>query len=95
MAFFPGLAGVLRDGQTLLIVQALQQLAPVPEQGLAQAQLDGFHIGHALPDQALRDQIQERGRFLEAFVGDLLDLEFFLLSEPCDSNRVISSLRVT
>jgi hypothetical protein len=43
----------------------------------------------------LRDQVQEGGRFLEAFVGDLLGLEFFLLSAPVDSRRVISSLRVT
>lgn len=94
VAFFAGLAGVLRDREAILVVQTLQQLAPVPEQGFAQTQFNGFHIGHALALQALGDQIQEGGRFLETFVGDLLGLEFFLLSEP-DSRRVISSLRVT
>jgi hypothetical protein len=95
MAFFTGFAGVLRDAEAFLIVQALQELATVLEQGFAQTEFDGFHVGHALALQALGNQIQEGGRFPEAFVGDLLWLEFFLLSAPLDSSRVISSLRVT
>jgi hypothetical protein len=43
----------------------------------------------------LGDQIQEGDGFLEALLGELLRLEFFLQSAPADSWRVISSLRVT
>ena len=53
------------------------------EEGFAQTQLDGLHVGDSLAGQTLADQVQEGGGFLELFLGDLLRLEFFLLS-PVD-----------
>ena len=95
MAFFPRATGVARDGELALRVKLSEQPAPIFEQRFPKTQLDSFAVAHTVARQVLASQPQEGFGFLELLVGDFRWLEFFLLSESCDSKRVMASLRVT
>lgn len=95
MGFFARTAGVVWHGEFRISVELFEQTAAIFEQGLAQAQFDGFAVANPVALQILASQPQEGFGFLELFVGEFLGLKFFLLPESGDSRRVISSLRVT
>jgi hypothetical protein len=58
----------------------LEQHPPILEESLPQAQFDGLQVGDSVAGEVLPDDVQEGGGFLELGGGDLLGLEFFLLS---------------
>ena len=80
MTLFTGTAGVLWKVQGSGIKQPFEQAAAVLEQRLAQPQLDGFEVAHALAGKTLPDYSQERLGFPELFFPDFRGLEFFLAS---------------
>jgi hypothetical protein len=88
-AFFSGRAGVVRPAPAGWVVSFLQRDASLLHEGLAQARLDGLHVGHSWAGQTLAGQPQEGGGFLELLVGDLLRREFFLPSWGGSGRRVI------
>ena len=70
--------------------QLLQQNTTVLEQGVAQAQLDGFEVVEALLSPLPADQSYEGLGFFELFVLAVGELEaFFLLWSPEHSSCVI------
>jgi hypothetical protein len=80
MALFTAMAGVFWNVQGRAIKQPFEQTASVLEQRLAQPQLNGFKVAHALAGKTFPHQPQERLRFPELFFLDFRRLEFFLAS---------------
>jgi hypothetical protein len=93
--FLAGPAGVVGQREVGGLVEGLEQGAGVFEEGLAQAQFDGFEVADALAGEGLADEVQEGVGFAELGVGDFRGPEFFFASGWASWARVIWSVTVT
>ena len=89
MALLARTAGVVWNTQVGLLEQLLEQQTSIPEQRLAQTQLDSFQIAHPLPGKILANQLQEGFGFLESFGLDFRALKFFLRPGSASASWVI------
>ena len=90
MTLFPLFSQAIRKRSGHRLHQLLQQCAAIPQERMAQAQLDGLQIVGALWGPLAADQGEEGLGFLESFFLALGQFEaFFLRSPAAHSNWVI------
>jgi hypothetical protein len=77
MAFFARTAGLVAQALLGLIEQPFQQLPPILQQRLAQAQFHRLQIAHPLAGKIRSHQPQEGFGFLEVRGLDFRRLKFF------------------